>query len=145
VREAQKRFVKPAWRTRCGAVARQVIDFGDLKRPFTPPVVHANSAIKHLAEVASWIEAISDAVHLSSRMGLTVLLGGDHSVAAGSLAGLARSAQESEGNYLFCGWTLILTFTPSIVRAAEIFTAFPWLTQLVSTALMDTFLNWRPQ
>jgi arginase len=85
------------------SLGRQVIDIGDLRRRFTPPVVHANSAIKHLAEVASWIEAISDAVHLSSRMGLTVLLGGDHSVAAGSLAGLARSAQESEGE-LFVLW-----------------------------------------
>ena len=64
---------------------------------------HPNPSIKALGEIAAWTEAIADAAYAASRDGLPIFVGGDHSLSAGSMAGLARSAAEA-GRELFILW-----------------------------------------
>ncbi len=67
-----------------------VIDRGNLSGPPNPesPAV---DGVRHLAEVTAWNRAVHDAVHaeLNERR-LPVLLGGDHSLAIGSISAAAR-------------------------------------------------------
>lgn len=64
---------------------------------------HPNPALKNLAQTAAWIAAITDAVYRAGDSGLTICLGGDHSLSAGSLAARARLAREA-GRPLFVLW-----------------------------------------
>jgi arginase len=66
-------------------------------------VDHSNPAIKSLPEIVAWTESIAQAVYDASAVGMPILLGGDHSVAAGTLSGLNRRAVE-EGRELFVLW-----------------------------------------
>jgi arginase len=64
---------------------------------------HPNSAIKALPETVAWIEAIAEAAYRASGEGMLIFIGGDHSLSAGSMTGLARRAAE-EGRELFVLW-----------------------------------------
>jgi arginase len=64
---------------------------------------HPNPAIRALAEVAAWTEAIAVAAYAASGDGLPIFAGGDHSLSAGSMTGLARRAAET-GRALFVLW-----------------------------------------
>ncbi len=64
---------------------------------------HPNSAIKALPETVAWIEAIAEAAYRVSGEGMLIFIGGDHSLSAGSMTGLARRAAE-EGRELFVLW-----------------------------------------
>lgn len=81
---------------------RVVGDF-DVAPSRQPNMRHPNPSVEHLAEMAGWTEAIATAVHAASAASMPILLGGDHSVSAGSLAGLARRAR-TEVRPLFVLW-----------------------------------------
>src|SRR5918998_6793939 len=64
---------------------------------------HPNSAIKALPETVAWTEAIAEAAYRASGEGMPIFIGGDHSLSAGSMTGVARRAAE-EGRELFVLW-----------------------------------------
>ncbi len=64
---------------------------------------HPNTAVKALPEIVAWTEAIAEAAYRASGEGLPIFIGGDHSLSAGSMTGLARRAAE-EGRELFVLW-----------------------------------------
>ena len=80
-----------------------VVDRGNLIPASQRPVAHGNLAIKALPQIVAWTEAIEEAVYKASAEGMPIVLGGDHSLAAGTLAGLSRRAAEM-GREFFVLW-----------------------------------------
>jgi arginase len=81
-----------------------VTDWGDLRLPALVPAQCPNPAVHSLSEVLGWTEVLSDRVDDAlSEGGLPVILGGDHSLALGSVAGAAAQARR-EGRPLFLLW-----------------------------------------
>lgn len=71
-----------------------VDDRGNLTPTIRGEVLHANGAIHDLGETVGWIEAAADAGARAVGEGLfPVFLGGDHSMSAGSVAGVTRAAK----------------------------------------------------
>lgn len=64
---------------------------------------HPNAAIRKLGETVAWIEALGEAAYQASADGMPVFMGGDHSLSAGTVAGVARRALEN-GRPLFVLW-----------------------------------------
>ncbi|KAF0228129.1 MAG: hypothetical protein FD175_2235 [Beijerinckiaceae bacterium] len=81
----------------------QVLDRGNLSATARPARSHPNPAIRSLAEIAGWTETLAAEVHEASTLGMPIVLGGDHSLAAGTLSGHARHAAEA-GRKLFVLW-----------------------------------------
>ena len=81
-----------------------VEDWGDMVLPALQAVTCANPAVHSLAEVLGWTEVLADKVDdaLSSG-GLPIILGGDHSLALGSVAGAATYAARQD-RPLFLLW-----------------------------------------
>jgi arginase len=77
------------------AHGRTVRDRGNLggpPNPWQPPV----DGYRHLHEVVAWNVAVHEAVHAELAAGhLPILLGGDHSLAIGSLSAVARRCRET--------------------------------------------------
>jgi len=72
-----------------------VLDAGNLSGPPNPGQPPVNG-FRHLREVAAWNRAVHDAVFDALQAGqLPVLLGGDHSLAIGSISAVARHCQAS--------------------------------------------------
>jgi arginase len=86
-------------------LGQDVVDLGDLVlgHPLShprPPDGHA----RHFAEVAAWARILLAETYAVMREGrLPIVLGGDHSLAMGSIAGVARYAAEA-GRKLFVLW-----------------------------------------
>ncbi|WP_026304274.1 arginase [Kaistia granuli] len=85
------------------SLGHQVLDGGVVRPGPLPAIAHANPAVRKLAELSAWTAAIAAAAHAASETGFPVFIGGDHSVAAGTLTGLSRRAAES-GRPLFVLW-----------------------------------------
>ncbi|TGV55767.1 arginase [bacterium M00.F.Ca.ET.141.01.1.1] len=66
-------------------------------------VVHGNLALKALPEISAWTSAIAAAAYAASEDAMPIFLGGDHSISAGTVSGLARRASEA-GRPLFVLW-----------------------------------------
>ena len=82
----------------------QVTDLGDLSIPALSPRGHHNDAIHNLAETIAWIEVLEAAAFdAASGHDLPIFMGGDHSMSAGTVAGMARYAQ-GQGRPLFVLW-----------------------------------------
>jgi arginase len=72
-----------------------VVDRGNLAGPGNP-VLPPAAGYRHLAEVVAWNRVVHDAVHTELAAGhLPVLLGGDHSLAFGSIGAVARHCRAS--------------------------------------------------
>ena len=72
-----------------------VRDCGDLTGPANPGLQPVDG-YRHLAEVAAWNATVQAAVHAELAQGrLPVLLGGDHSLAIGSISAVARHCRAS--------------------------------------------------
>lgn len=72
-----------------------VRDCGDLHGPTNPeqPAVHG---FRHLAQVAQWSRLLHEATLIELRAGrLPIMLGGDHSLAMGSISAVARHCRET--------------------------------------------------
>ena len=82
-----------------------VEDRGDLGPP--PPLAHATAPkgkAHRFAEVAAWARLLSRETYAVARSGrIPIVLGGDHSIAMGSISGVARHAAEA-GRELFVLW-----------------------------------------
>ena len=71
-------------------LGRTVVDRGNVAGPGNPEKPRAGD-YRHLAEVTAWCRGVHDAVHASLDAGeIPVLMGGDHSLAIGSVAAVAR-------------------------------------------------------
>ena len=80
-----------------------VTDCGDLTGPANPGLAPHNG-YRHLAEVTAWNQSIHDAVWTQLQQDhLPVLLGGDHSLAIGSISAVARHCR-SRGQPLRVIW-----------------------------------------
>ena len=86
-----------------GELGHQVADWGDLSLPALDPVACDNPAVHHLAQVMGWQGLLSDQVDQALNTGLPIILGGDHSLALGSVAGAAVHAARA-GRPLFLLW-----------------------------------------
>lgn len=81
-----------------------VEDWGDVALPELKPVTCPNGAVHSLAETVGWTEVLMDKVDDALSEGaLPVVLGGDHSLALGSVAGAAAFADRA-GRPLFLLW-----------------------------------------
>lgn len=82
----------------------QVADLGDLSIPPQSPERHPNAVVHHLAETRAWtvvLEAMAQ--RAAAEHDLTVFAGGDHSMAAGTVAGMAAHAAK-QGRPIFVLW-----------------------------------------
>ena len=79
------------------------IDLGAIDAKPAMALAHPNGAIKALATVSAWTRVIADAAFAASADAMPIFLGGDHSISAGTIAGLARRA-DAEGRPLFVLW-----------------------------------------
>ncbi|MCB1909205.1 MAG: arginase [Rhodocyclaceae bacterium] len=71
-----------------------VLDRGNLAGPPNPWLPPAGGH-RHLAEVRAWNKAVHDAIHAELAAGrLPLMLGGDHSLAIGSVSAVARHCRE---------------------------------------------------
>lgn len=71
-----------------------VLDRGNLAGPGNPDRPPAGG-YRHLQEVVAWNEAVHDAVYRELNEGrLPILLGGDHSLAVGSISAVARHCRD---------------------------------------------------
>lgn len=68
-----------------------------------PPALAPNGRLKHLAEVVAWTRAIQSAVAAIPAGQMPVILGGDHTMAAGVLPALSARAGRT-GKPLFVLW-----------------------------------------
>ena len=64
---------------------------------------HSNKALKALPEISAWTAAIAEAAYAASADAMPIFLGGDHSISAGTVSGVARRAAET-GRPLFVLW-----------------------------------------
>ncbi|MBM4196375.1 MAG: arginase [Gammaproteobacteria bacterium] len=82
---------------------RAVIDHGNLVGPANPEAAPVDG-FRHLGEVTAWNQAVFRSVSAALDAGnLPVLLGGDHSLAIGSISAVARRCQR-EGRRLRVLW-----------------------------------------
>ena len=73
----------------------EVIDRGNLAGPANPWLPPAHG-YRHLEEVVAWNQSVHDAVLAELRIGrLPLLMGGDHSLAVGSIGAVARHCRET--------------------------------------------------
>ena len=94
------------------AIARVGFDVRDAGNVAGPPNPQraAKNGFRHLPEVVAWNRAVHAAVFEELERGaLPILLGGDHSLAIGSISAVAASGARSCG---CCGSTLMRTSTP---------------------------------
>ncbi len=85
------------------SLGHTVRDRGNLQPEIVAGAPHPNAAIRSLPEIAGWTRVLADAVYDAHGDGLPIVLGGDHSLAAGTLSGHARHAAEA-GRKLFVLW-----------------------------------------
>ncbi|MBR0667621.1 arginase [Roseomonas hellenica] len=84
-------------------LGHQVEDRGDIRRGPARPLTHPNAALKALPEIAAWTAVIMEAAYAASAAAMPIFLGGDHAISAGTIAGVARRAQD-QGRKLFVLW-----------------------------------------
>ena len=91
-------------------IGQTVVDQGDVSGPPNPDVAPVDG-YRHLKEVAAWCGAVRDAVHKALGDGLfPILLGGDHCLAIGSIAGIAKHCAEREEA---CRWRSLRDMGPT--------------------------------
>ena len=86
-------------------LGQDVVDRGDLALPQPLVRVHPpDGKARHFAEISAWARLLAHETYAAMREErLPVVLGGDHSLAMGSVAGVARHAAEV-GRKLFVLW-----------------------------------------
>jgi arginase len=89
-----------------GKLGCEVIDHGDLMPAASaePISVHSDARARRSSEVAGWVTSLSKAAYELVRSGhVPVFLGGDHSLAMGTIDGVAQACAEN-GSELFVLW-----------------------------------------
>jgi arginase len=70
-------------------------DLGNIARPDVTERAHPNPAVHDLGETHAWITAIAQATYAASKTAdMPIVLGGDHSIAAGSVQGVLHHAAD---------------------------------------------------
>lgn len=90
----------------CDAVAAldyEVSDRGNLAAKPVAVSEHPNPHLHDLQEISGWIGALAQASYSSAQDAIPVFMGGDHSLSAGSIAGVAKAAAQAEAP-LFVLW-----------------------------------------
>lgn len=90
----------------CDAVAAldyAVSDNGNLAGRSVAVPNHKNASLHDLAEIAGWIGSLTEAASAAAKDAIPVFMGGDHSLSAGSIAGVAKAAKAA-GVPLFVLW-----------------------------------------
>jgi len=80
-----------------------VEDLGNLAPKEVTVPAPANSLVHKLAENVGWTHTLMDAAQEAAKRGMPIFLGGDHALAAGTVAGMAAYAQ-SQGRPFFALW-----------------------------------------
>jgi arginase len=80
-----------------------VEDRGDLAPGPLPDVRPENPVVHSLPETLAWTQALKSATGKAVAQGMPIILGGDHSLALGSVAGVAVHA-DKVGRPLFLLW-----------------------------------------
>ncbi len=75
------------------SLGHSVEDRGDVTPAAPAGETHANSAIHHLPETIAWTKALSDAAQAAMPNGMPIFMGGDHSLALGTVSGVAAHAK----------------------------------------------------
>lgn len=86
-----------------GDLGHQVTDLGNISPPPPLDLAHPNAVLRHLGEISQWTRVVCETAHRESADGMPIFLGGDHAIAAGTVAGLARRAADL-GRPLFVLW-----------------------------------------
>ncbi len=82
----------------------EVVDTGDVPLRVVQTPAHRNMAVHDLGATIGWTQALSAAAYRAAQQSdRPVFLGGDHSLAAGTVHGMARFAHE-QGRPLFVLW-----------------------------------------
>lgn len=81
----------------------EVEDRGNVVPPAQRALAHPNPAIKLLPEIEAWTRGLRNAAFQAREAGFPIFLGGDHSLSAGTISGVARQAA-SQGQELFVLW-----------------------------------------
>ncbi|HEV2574861.1 MAG TPA: arginase [Beijerinckiaceae bacterium] len=84
-------------------LGHEVEDLGTVQPKPLRSLSHKNPAIKALPEIVAWTEAIMAATYQASVDAMPIVLGGDHSLSAGTLPAAARRAAELQ-QPLFVLW-----------------------------------------
>ncbi|MEQ1950234.1 arginase [Mesorhizobium sp. CN2-181] len=84
-------------------LGHEVEDLGAVQPLAARRVIHGNLALKALPEISAWTSAIAETAYVASAGAMPIFLGGDHSISAGTLSGVARRAAE-QGRPLFVLW-----------------------------------------
>jgi len=71
-----------------------VEDLGNVSPKLQSPLAHPNSVLRSLSEIAGWTAALAEAAYRASADALPIFLGGDHSISAGTVSGIAQRAAE---------------------------------------------------
>lgn len=85
------------------ALGHEVEDWGQVQRDAPRVIAHGNLALKALPEISAWTGAIAQAAYDASFDAMPIFLGGDHSISAGTLSGVARCAADMK-RPLFVLW-----------------------------------------
>ncbi len=85
------------------ALSHQVEDRGDVQPGPAPDATCANPAVHHLPQMIAWTEALRDATAQALQDGFPIIMGGDHALALGTVAGAAIHAQRQD-RPLFVIW-----------------------------------------
>lgn len=80
-----------------------VEDHGNIAPAAEQTLAHPNPVVRNLAPYEAWTRSIAEIAYAASESGMPIFLGGDHSLSAGSVAGMARRAAE-EGRPFFVLW-----------------------------------------
>ena len=83
----------------CEVVERAPVAVGAVE----PEAPSQSPPFGDLGEIAAWTAAIEQAAYEAAAEGVPIFLGGDHSLSAGSIAGVSRRARE-RGEELFVLW-----------------------------------------
>jgi len=77
-----------------GSQGVEVVDRGNVQGPGNPSLPPVNG-YRHLAEVTAWNRSVHDACYTElAALRMPILLGGDHSLAIGSISAVARHCRE---------------------------------------------------
>ncbi len=74
------------------SLGHSVEDRGDVVRAPLGTETHANKAVHHLPETIAWTHALREAALEAMPDGMPIFMGGDHSLALGTVAGVAAHA-----------------------------------------------------
>jgi arginase len=77
--------------TRIRSLGREVSDFGDVRAPVPEAIDSGDASHRYLGPIKQVCERLASLVHDAAEAGsVPLVLGGDHSIAMGSLGGMAR-------------------------------------------------------